>query len=87
MADFTAMILEQGFAMSPLFDLPLFTFKNICIDILHACDLGVTQDIVGNILFLALGIASPSNAEINPQQKKFHQKAYRKSGMWNTILS
>ena len=42
--------------MSPLFDLPLFTFKNICIDILHACDLGVTQDIVGNILFLALGI-------------------------------
>ncbi len=33
---------------------PYFDLKMVCIDCLHACDLGVTQDILGNVFYHAL---------------------------------
>ena len=36
---------------SPLFQLPGFSLDFIAIDILHALDLGVTADIIGNVFF------------------------------------
>ena len=54
--DFANLIVENGFAMSPLFSIPGFDFYNICIDSLHAMDLGFTQEICGNIFWECLGI-------------------------------
>ena len=54
--DFANLIAENGFDMSPLFSIPGFDFYNICIDSLHAMDLGLTQEICGNIFWECLGI-------------------------------
>lgn len=54
-ADFSREILDAGHQLSPLFSIPGFGVKNICIDVLHALDLGLSQDIVGNVLYESLG--------------------------------
>lgn len=36
---------------SPLFSLPGFGVRNVTIDVLHAVDLGVAQDVVGNLFW------------------------------------
>ena len=45
--------------MSPVFAVPGFVFYMICIDMLHAVDLGIAQEIVGNIFWEALGSFAP----------------------------
>ena len=56
---FAALIRENCQQMSPLFSIPGFTMMNICIDMLHAVDLGIAQEIVGNVFFEALGSFAP----------------------------
>ena len=42
--------------MSPLFSCPGFSADFICIDVLHALDLGVTQEVLGSIFWESLGV-------------------------------
>ena len=42
-AEFIRLVRENGCDMSPLFSLPGFTLECICIDALHAMDLGFSQ--------------------------------------------
>ena len=42
---------QEGIAPSCLFGLPGVTRSSITIDVLHALDLGCSQDIVGNLIF------------------------------------
>ena len=48
-----------------LFDLPGVTLEMVCIDVLHCLDLGVNQDILGNILYeyLRSGLPQGTNQE------------------------
>ena len=41
----------QGIEPDPIFSLPGFSLSFIGIDILHCCGLGVTQDLIGNIMW------------------------------------
>ena len=54
-AEFARLVRENGCDMSPLFSLPGFTLLHICIDSLHALDLGFAQEILGNIFYECLG--------------------------------
>ena len=49
-------MFSSGKEMSPLFEIPGFSLKLICIDVLHALDLGFTQEAMGNVLYECLGI-------------------------------
>ena len=42
---------SNGIAPCPLFALPGFRLAFIGIDVLHCCDLGITQDLCGNVLW------------------------------------
>ena len=42
---------QEGISRSSLFDCPGFRLHMVCIDILHVLDLGVSQKLLGNILF------------------------------------
>ena len=53
--EFATLVRENGCDMSPLFSLPGFTLLHICIDSLHALDLGFAQEILGNIFYECLG--------------------------------
>ena len=52
--EFLAQQLQEGVEPSPLFSCPGFTIEMICIGALHCLDAGVTQDILGNILWEAV---------------------------------
>ena len=87
---FTRMVLENGFGMYPLFSIPLVTFLNICIDVLHACDLGSTQEIIGNILYESLGKYAKGKSRKNKLQDliikiKQHYKLMCTSNRINTL--
>ena len=41
----------QGLTASCLFSLPGITLDMVCRDVLHALDLGVSQDAIGNVLW------------------------------------
>ena len=49
-----AKLINDGKTISPLFGCPGFTLECICIGALHAMDLGVSQDILGNIFWEAI---------------------------------
>ena len=49
-----ATLINDGKTMSPLVGCPGFTLERICIGALHAMDLGVSQDILGNIFWEAI---------------------------------
>ena len=51
---FVHRLLAQGLQLSPLFTLPLFDITCFVVDWLHAVDLGIGQDIVGNVFFDSL---------------------------------
>ena len=63
----TAGLMSQlralGVELSPLFSCPGFIADYICIDVLHALDLGVTQELLGNVFFEALGIYAVGRTE------------------------
>ena len=42
---------SNGVEVCPLFALPGFRLAFIGIDVLHCCDLGITQDLAGNVLW------------------------------------
>ena len=42
---------DAGVQACPLFALPGFRLAFIGIDVLHALDLGVTQDLIGNVMW------------------------------------
>lgn len=46
----------NGITPSPLFQAPGFTLLMVAIDVLHALDLGVTQDMLGNLLWESLDV-------------------------------
>ena len=52
-AQFFAEQAAQGISCSPIFLCPGFKLGWVCIDVLHCCDLGVSQKIVGNIFWEA----------------------------------
>ena len=45
---------KAGITPSPLFSAPGFVLAMVCIGVLHCCDLGVTQEIIGNVMWEAL---------------------------------
>ena len=47
---------NNGITPSPLFQAPGFTLLMVAIDVLHALDLGVTQDMLGNLLWESLDV-------------------------------
>ena len=47
--EFFAEQLSQGVSPSPIFNSPGFQLSWVCIDMLHALDLGVSQKILGNV--------------------------------------
>ena len=53
-AEFFQRQRQQGIDPSPLFGLPGFLLIMVCIDVLHALDLGVTQDLLGNVFWESL---------------------------------
>ena len=53
-AEFFQRQRQQGIDPSPLFGLPGFLLIMVCIDVLHALDLGVTQDLLGNLFWESL---------------------------------
>ena len=50
MAGFWADMIQEGRYLSPLFSVPGFTVASFEIDWMHACDLGVLQHLLGNIV-------------------------------------
>ena len=52
--EFLAQQLAQGLHVSPLFECPGFSVEDVSIGVLHCMDLGVTQDIIGNIFLEAI---------------------------------
>ena len=60
---------------------------NICIDVLHALDLGLAQEIVGNVLFEALGVfAAGRNRKEQVQDLQSKMKDhYKRMGTKNRI--
>ena len=53
---FFANMRSQGFEPSPLFSAIGFTLCMVMIDVLHCMDLGVSQDILGNIFWEAMPV-------------------------------
>ena len=49
-----ATLINDGKTISPFFGCPGFALECICIGALHAMDLGVSQDILGNIFWEAI---------------------------------
>ncbi len=54
-SEFNYLCELNGYDISPLFAIPFFTVENICIDVLHDCDLGFTQEVLGSVMFGGLG--------------------------------
>ena len=56
--EFGRVFREQGLSPSGIFSLPGMSLDFVCIDVLHALDLGVSQEAIGNCLweFLSCGI-------------------------------
>jgi hypothetical protein len=52
--EFLALQVGMGLKPSPLFSCPGFTTDHICIGALRCLDLGITQDIIGNMLWEAV---------------------------------
>ena len=72
-----------------MFAIPLFTIENICIDVLHACDLGFTQEVLGSLFFESLGTfaTGPNRKE---QVADLHRKMvdhYKRMGTSNRIFN
>ena len=84
---FLDMVRQNGVAISPLFSCPGFDMLNICIDVLHALDLGLAQEIVGNVLFEALGVfAAGRNRKEQVQDLQSKMKDhYKRMGTKNRI--
>ena len=75
--EFARLIQQNGQSMSPLFSLPGFTMLFICIDVLHALDLGMAQEIIGNIFWESLGtFAKGKNKEAQLSDLQFKMKAH-----------
>ena len=80
---FWDMMRDQGIPPCPIFDLPGVGLEVICIDVLHALDLGFTQDVLGNILweYLASGLCVGRSLDARVKslwaQWKEHQKTYK----------
>ena len=51
MAAFAAVIGSSGVAMSSLLKCPGFMYFMVMVDVLHTLDLGVTQEVLGNVFF------------------------------------
>ena len=80
-------ILDNGFRISPLFSIPGFTVANICIDVLHAVDLGLAQEILGSLFFECLGVFARGRNR-KEQVLDFEQKLkahYKRMGTTNRI--
>ena len=48
---FDAELLAQGLVPSPLVNCPGFTYLLVAIDVLHALDLGLSQEVLGSLFF------------------------------------
>ena len=75
MAQLFSGLRRKNIPISPLFSAPGFTLAMVVIDVLHAMDLGITQDILGNLFF----------AYMNSSLCTGSNKATRLSELWNRI--
>jgi len=48
---FVARSVTAGHELPSIFSIPGFRIDQLCVDVLHACDLGVTQDAVGSFFY------------------------------------
>ena len=64
-----------GVQPSVLFNSPGFALLMVCIDVLHALDLGITQDMLGNLFWESLGTL----------YKEGRTKADRLNLLWNKM--
>ena len=74
---------EKGIKPCPLFELPGFKLAMVSIDILHAVDLGVAQDMCGNILWdFVMGgfLSGKTKADRVKEVWSMLQKHYRAMG-------
>ena len=64
--EFWQCLRRQGIRPSSIFSLPGMSLDFCCIDILHALDLGVTQDAIGNLFheYLRCGLLDGSTLEL-----------------------
>ena len=69
MASFMSKMRSQTKEMSPLFRAPGFRWNFITVDVLHVCDLGVSQMVLGNVFaeFLSSPICSGNNRPAQTQ--------------------
>ena len=86
-AGLVRLLRSQGQAVNPLFSAPGFTAELICIDVLHACDLGVTQEVLGSIFFEALGVFALGSNRVAQVVDLFrHMQAhYKRMGTTNRL--
>ena len=76
---FAKLVKANGFEMSPLFAIPGFNMLMVCIDVLHAVDLGVAQEIAGNVFYEALGtFAAGRNKALQVANLQLKLKAHYK---------
>ena len=82
-----AALRREGVKLSPLFFVPGFIADFICIDVLHALDLGVTQEVIGNVLFECLGVFAVGRNRVDQVASLFLklQSHYKRCGTRNRI--
>ena len=82
-----AALRREGVKLSPLFSVPGFIADFICIDVFHALDLGVTQEVIGNVLFECLGVFAVGRNRVDQVVSLLFklQSHYKRCGTRNRI--
>ena len=79
-AQFWSIMRENGISPHCLFLLPGVTLEMVCIDVLHCLDLGVSQDLIGNVLweFIENRFVEGSSREKRVKALLLHIKKHQK---------
>ena len=86
---FLTMSIANGVATSALFGIPGFDLDMIVVDVLHALDLGVSQEAIGNLFFMYIcgSYCTGSNRAEKLRDLWLKIKAYYKEAKPPTTLS
>ena len=83
-------IKRQGSFASPLFGAPGFVLAVLVIDVLHCMDLGISQDALGSLFWIALGVVFKGRnralqiESLNAMMKEFYKRTQPPSRI-NTV--